>query len=58
MINTLDKILADALEVPVEEYIRKIEATTLARGELILNAILSGEDSKIEKAKRIFKLIK
>lgn len=55
MIDTLDKILADALEVPVEEYIRKIEETTLGRGELILNAILSGED---KKAKRIFKLIK
>lgn len=55
MLEQLDRIIAKALEVSVEEYIDTIETISLEEGEFILDAVLSGD---IEKAKRIFKKLK
>jgi hypothetical protein len=58
MFYELDEICASALEVAVEVYIDKIENTTYHRAEVIIGACLSDDDKLIEKAKRIFNLIK
>jgi len=57
--DDLDFAIARELGVPVEEYIEKIESTTYKRAEIIIDTIfLSEDEKKIEKAKRIFNMIK
>jgi hypothetical protein len=56
--DLLDHAIADALGVSVEEYIEKIESTTMFRAEVIINACMSEDPEKTDKAKRIFQLIK
>ncbi len=56
--DLLDEACAEALGVSVDEYIEKIEKTTYMRAELIINALLSDDDLLIQKARRIFDLIK
>lgn len=58
MLEQLDRIIAKALEVSVEEYIDTIETISLEEGEFILDAVLSGDEERVEEAKRIFKKLK
>lgn len=53
----LDEHFADALDVSVEVYIKKIEKTTEKRRKVIIMALSSGKEEKVEQAKRIFELI-
>jgi len=55
--DLFDESLADILEVSVEEYINKIESTTLNRMSIIILNLLSEDLNKVKKAKKIFKLL-
>ena len=57
MFDMMDEVLANELGISVNEYIDKIEKTTLKRSEIIIMALFSEDEILIEKAKRIFKLI-
>lgn len=54
LFDMLDESIANELEVPVERFIEVIESISMMRAEVICLGIMSGEDEKIEKAKRIF----
>ena len=54
----MDKACADALGVDVNIYIEKIEKTTYKRAEIIINALMVEDKKTLEKARRIFNLIK
>lgn len=56
--DLLDEGIATDLGVSVEEYIKKIEFTSFKRAELIILAVTSEDPIKLEKAKRIFNLIR
>lgn len=56
--DTLDHACADRLRTDVNTFIQKIESTTENRRYLIISAALGDDESKIEKAIRIFNLIK
>lgn len=58
MYELLDAACAEELGVSVETFIEKIERTTEKRMELIISATFSGDLVLIEKAKRIFNLIR
>lgn len=53
----LDHACAEALGVDVEVFIEKIESTTYKRAEIIINALMSEDETKIVKARRVFNLI-
>lgn len=55
--DILDELCAEALEVSVETYCDKIEKLTEVRQEVVIGALLSGEDKYILKARRVFNLI-
>lgn len=57
MYDLLDQACANELNVSVEDYIEKIEKTTMKRAEVIIGAIFSGDPNLIKKAKRVFNLI-
>jgi hypothetical protein len=57
LFDAFDQSLANELGVDVKEYIDKIESLSDKRMELILLALVSEDPIKVEKAKRIFKLI-
>ena len=54
----LDAICAENLETDVEIFVKKIEATTEWRREVIINAALDDNNKeKLEQARRCFNLI-
>lgn len=58
MFDLLDEASASALGITLEEYIDKIERLSIGRMTIVIEALLTEDESKIEKVKRIFKLIK
>jgi len=58
MNDLIDEACADSLNVSVGFYISRIEKTTHTRADLIIRSLLSEDEKIIEKAKRIFNLIK
>jgi len=60
MYDILDEICSCTLEVPVAEYIDKIEKlieTNPKRDELIINSLIDEDESKHLKVKRIWKML-
>ncbi len=54
----LDAICAENLNTDVEIFVKKIEATTEWRREVIINAALDDDNKqKLEQARRCFNLI-
>lgn len=58
MYDLLDEMCSELLGVTTELYINKIESISEKRAELIISSLLSDDTIKIEKAIRIFNLIK
>jgi hypothetical protein len=58
MFDMVDESSAYELGVGVEEYIEKIEKTTKLRALAIIGGLFSEDPKKIEKATRVFKLLK
>ena len=56
--DMFDYSCAAALEVPVSVFVDTIEKTTDYRMDVIINALLSDDKTKIAKAKKCFNLIK
>lgn len=57
MNDLIDEVCADSLNVSVAFYIAQIEKTTDRRANLIIRALLSDNETIINKAKRVFNLI-
>ena len=57
MYDEIDRAFAYELGIKVEEYVDRIERTTLRRTEAILDGLFSEDSKKVEKAKRVFNLI-
>ena len=55
--NIIDMACAEILEVDVKVYIEKIEKISYKRAEVIISALMSGDEKLISKARRIFYLI-
>lgn len=51
LFNLFDKLVAEGLEVPVKEYIKKIESFDEQKMEKIITLVL---DEKIEEAKELY----
>lgn len=58
MYNFLDEMLAEQLDVSVDYYIENIEKTTYYRAQIIIESLMSDDKKIVEKAKRVFNLIK
>lgn len=56
--DLFDQACADELDVSIKHYVDKIERTTDMRSELIISALLYGNEVQKEKAKRLFAMIK
>lgn len=56
--DLLDWSIADSLNVSVDEYISVIESISKHRAYIIINAVLSGNEDNINRAKRIFNKLK
>jgi len=56
--SLIDQACAVELGVDVKVYIEKIEKTTYRRAELIILGLLSEDKIKVDKAKKIFNIIK
>lgn len=56
MFLLFDQICADTLEIPVQEYIKKVEKLSEKRQEIIIENLLDINltDEKLIKIKRIF----
>ncbi len=60
LFNLMDQICEEALGVSHKEYIDKFDILVLKsqyRADILVDALMSGDINKIEKAKRIWKLI-
>ena len=58
MYELMDAAIAEEFDVPVEEYIEKIESVSDMRMLAIIFGALDERPEKREQAKRVFNLIK
>jgi hypothetical protein len=57
--NALDEVCAENLMTDVETFVKKIEATTEYRAEVIIyHALCDDNKEKLQQARRCFNLIK
>ena len=56
--NSLDKAIAVELGVDLPTYISKIESVPYKEAEIIINAMLDGDEVEVERAKVLFDAIK
>lgn len=54
MFDVLDRMIAASLNVPVEEYIRKIESLDQDQVDSIISRLISDDDKLIEEGKTMF----
>jgi hypothetical protein len=55
--DLMDQTIANELEIPVDEFIRKIESVSYWKAEVMILAVLSEEQQKINKVKKILNTI-
>ncbi len=54
LFDLLDDVIAEALEVSVDEYIKRIELPSFEVAEKIINLILTENEQDLAEAKQLF----